>query len=70
LCLATPLEWFSEEFYEGEWIHVGRYLSTFERQDGWSDHEFKRIEGRLMVIFFETGFYGNTQNKGVEYHNG
>jgi nicotinamide mononucleotide adenylyltransferase len=28
LCLATPLELFWEESYEGEWLHIGRYLCT------------------------------------------
>jgi hypothetical protein len=43
LCLATLLEPFLEVSYEGEWLHVGRYLSTLQRQEGWTNEEFKRI---------------------------
>jgi len=34
LCLSTPLEPFTKESYKGEWLHIGRYLSTLQRQEG------------------------------------
>jgi len=51
LCLATPLEPFSEESYEGEWLHIGRYLSTLQCQEGWSDEDFKRIRRKAYGNF-------------------
>ena len=56
LCLATPLEIFLEEMYDGEWLYIGRYLSTLERQEGWTDHEFKRIRRKAYGYFLREGF--------------
>lgn len=33
LCLATLLELFSKKLYDGEWLHLGKYLSTLKRRD-------------------------------------
>ena len=56
LCLATPLELFSEELYEGEWLHIGRYLSTLERHKDWTDYEFKGIRRKAYGYFLRDGF--------------
>ena len=56
LCLATPLELFLEEFYEGEWLNIGRYLSSLKRLEIWSDQEFKRIRRKAYGYFLRDGF--------------
>ena len=33
-CLTTPLELFSEDLYEGEWLYIGKYLRALEKQEG------------------------------------
>ena len=41
--IAQVFAAFSEDDYDGEWLLVGRYLSTLSRPEGWSDQEFKRF---------------------------
>jgi hypothetical protein len=45
---------------------VFEYITTPRRVDKW---RIRGFEGRLMVTFFKAGFYGNIQNKRVEYRN-
>lgn len=51
VCLDTHLESFLEELYEGEWLYIERYLGTLERQEGWTDHEFKRTRRKAFGYF-------------------
>lgn len=56
LCLATPLEAFAEDLYEGEWLNIGRYLSSLKKQETWSDQEFRRIRRKAYGYFLRDGF--------------
>lgn len=55
MSLATSLELFSEEFYDGEWLDIGRYLSTLKKQESWTDQEFKRIRRKAYGYFIRDG---------------
>ena len=46
---------FSEDDYDGEWLLVGRYLSTLSRPEGWSDQEFKRFQKKAYGFFLKDG---------------
>ena len=41
---------FSEDDYDGEWLHIGRYLSTLSRLEGWSNQEFKCFQKKAWVL--------------------
>jgi hypothetical protein len=34
---------FYEELYDGEWLHIGKYLKILERQESWTNQESKNI---------------------------
>lgn len=56
LCTSFTLELFTEELYEGEWLNIGRYLSSLEKRENWSDREFKRIRRKAYGYFLRDGF--------------
>jgi hypothetical protein len=54
---------FYKELYDGEWLHIAKYLKSLERQESWTNQEFKNICQKLTVIFFKKVFYGSIQRK-------
>ena len=54
-CYTSSLESFFEDMYDGEWLHIGHYLSTLTKQEGWSDQEFKRIRRKAYGCFLQNG---------------
>ena len=46
---------FLENDYDGEWLLIGRYLSTLRRSDEWSDQEYKRIRKKAYGYFLKDG---------------
>ena len=52
---ANVFEVFHDDMYEGEWLMIGRYLSTLTKQNGWSDQEYKKITKKAYVFFLKEG---------------
>ncbi|MCO5603611.1 hypothetical protein L7F22_057762 [Adiantum nelumboides] len=53
--LVRVYEVFFEEIYDGDWLLIGRYLSTLTRQEGWSDQEYKRFKKKAYGYFLKDG---------------
>ena len=48
-------EAFLAHMYEGEWLKIGRYLSTLTKPNDWSDQEFKKIRKKAYGFFLKEG---------------
>jgi hypothetical protein len=48
---------------------VFEYITNYNTKRGGQMKNSRGFEGRLTITFFKAGFYGNIQNKGVEYRN-
>ena len=46
---------FLEDEYDGEWLRIGRYLSTLSRPEDWDDREYKRIRKMAYGYFLREG---------------
>ena len=53
---AQVFEAFMESMYEGEWLLIGRYLSTVTRHEDWSDAEFKKIRKKAYGFLLRDGY--------------
>jgi hypothetical protein len=52
---ARVLTTFVEEDYEGEFVEIGKYLSTLQRDESWSTEDFHRIQKKAYKYFLKDG---------------
>ena len=46
---------FIEEDYEGEYVEIGEYLSSLQRDESWSTEDFHRIQKKAYKYFLKDG---------------
>ncbi|KAL3692893.1 hypothetical protein R1sor_006544 [Riccia sorocarpa] len=47
---------FEEDLYEGELADIGKYLSTLQRKEGWTDAEYRRIRRKSYNYLLRDGY--------------
>jgi hypothetical protein len=52
---ARVLTTFVEEDYDGEFVEIGKYLSTLQWDESWSTKDFHRIQKKAYKYFLEDG---------------
>ena len=52
---AQVLTTFIEEDYEGEFVEIGKYLSSLQKDESWSTEDFHRIRKKAYKYFLKDG---------------
>jgi hypothetical protein len=52
---AQVLTTFVEEDYNGEFVEIGKYLSTLQQDESWSTEDFHRIQKKAYKYFLKDG---------------
>ena len=52
---ARVLTTFIEEDYEGEFVKIGKYLSSLQKDESWSTEDFHRIRKKAYKYFLKDG---------------
>ena len=65
---AQILTTFKEEDYKGEFIEIGKYLSSLKNDESWTDEDLHPIQKKAYQYFLKDGYFGSTQRNGKEPH--
>ena len=53
---AQILTTFKEEDYKGEFIEIGKYLSSLKKDESWTNEDFRRIRKKAYKYFLKDGY--------------
>ena len=52
---TSPLNEFDEDEYDGEWLLIGRFLSTMTTNVSWTKDEASRLRKKAYKFFLQSG---------------